>query len=35
MCIDVMRFGEDGKILPVEMTHDWEYHDGDVKVIKA
>ena len=34
MCLDVMRFGEDGRILPVEMTTDWEYKDGKVTIIK-
>jgi beta-xylosidase len=28
MCLDVMRFGEDGSILPVQMTTEWEYKDG-------
>jgi beta-xylosidase len=34
MCIDVMRFGEDGKILPVKMTEDWEYENGTVRILK-
>ena len=34
MCIDVMRFGEDGKILPIEMTKSWEYDNGTVTVEK-
>ena len=29
-----MRFGEDGRILPVTMTTEWEYKDGKVNVIK-
>ena len=28
LCIDIMKFGEDGKILPVVMTNDWEYQEG-------
>jgi beta-xylosidase len=25
LCMDIMKFGEDEKILPVEMTREWEY----------
>ncbi|MBQ8208017.1 MAG: glycoside hydrolase family 43 protein [Clostridia bacterium] len=34
ICLDIMRFGEDGKLLPVEMTTDWEYKDGIITVNK-
>jgi hypothetical protein len=34
MCLDVMRFGEDGNILPVEMTRAWEYKNGAITVEK-
>jgi hypothetical protein len=34
MCLDVMYFGEDGKIKPIEMTTDWEYKDGKVTIIQ-
>ena len=25
LCIDIMKFDEDGKIMPIVMTNDWEY----------
>ncbi len=33
MCLDVMRFGEDGNILPVKMTRGWEYDNGTITVL--
>ena len=34
MCLDVMRFGEDGKILPIRMTSEWEYCDGKITTVE-
>ncbi len=34
LCLDVMRFGEDGKILPITMTTEWKYADGNITVIQ-
>ncbi|MBP3333903.1 MAG: glycoside hydrolase family 43 protein [Clostridia bacterium] len=33
MCIDIMNFGDDGRILPVTMTNDWEYKDGKAIIL--
>ncbi len=33
MCIDIMNFGDDGRILPVTMTTDWEYKDGKAVIL--
>ncbi|MBR4942021.1 MAG: family 43 glycosylhydrolase, partial [Clostridia bacterium] len=30
MCIDLMEFGEDGKIIPIKMTKSWKYENGKV-----
>lgn len=32
LCIDVMRFGEDGNILPICMTDSWTYDEGKVTI---
>lgn len=32
LCIDVMRFGEDGNILPIRMTESWAYDEGRVLI---
>lgn len=32
LCIDVMRFGEDGNILPIRMTDSWTYDEGQVTI---
>lgn len=34
LCIDVMKFDEKGNILPVKMTHEWKYENGNVTVLK-
>lgn len=34
MCLDVMQFGDDGKILPITMTTDWEYKNGKIVVLR-
>ena len=31
LCIDIMRFDDNGKILPIEMTNDWKYQNGEVR----
>lgn len=33
LCIDIMKFGEDGKIVPVVMTNEWEYRDGEILIL--
>ena len=33
MCIDVMKFDEEGRILPVVMTDSWEYQNGEVTIL--
>ena len=34
VCIDIMEFDENGKIIPTVMTHDWEYKDGKAVILK-
>lgn len=34
VCIDAMKFDENGRILPVTMTEEWEYKDGEINIIK-
>lgn len=33
ICIDIMRFDENGRILPVEMTESWTYQDGKAVIL--
>ncbi len=35
LCIDVMRFDADGHILPIKMTGEWEYRNGEVHILQA
>ena len=34
VCIDIMKFDDDGRILPTVMTHEWEYKNGESVILK-
>ena len=34
VCIDIMQFDEEGRIIPTVMTHEWMYENGKVEILE-